>query len=54
MPPNDLITLRHLEAGGAGVHIELTRGLAQWIMLILLIVVVAGAVAIWNRSRYHP
>ena len=48
-----MITLKHLEAGG-GVHIGLTQGLAQLILLIVLIVMVAGVVAIWNRSRYRP
>jgi hypothetical protein len=50
----EMIILKHLEASGGGVHIALTRGLAQLILLILLIVVVAGVVAIWNRSRYRP
>jgi hypothetical protein len=50
----ELITLKHLEAGGGGVHIALTEGLAQLILLVLLIAVVAGVVAIWNRSRYRP
>ena len=49
-----MIPLKHLEAGGGGVHIALTQGLAQLILLVLLIVVVAGVVAIWNRSRYRP
>jgi hypothetical protein len=49
-----MITLKHLEAAGGGVHIALTAGLAKWILLILFIVVVAGAVAMWNRSRYRP
>ena len=49
-----MITLKHLEAGGGGVHIALTEGLAQLILLVLLIMVVAGVVAIWNRSRYRP
>jgi hypothetical protein len=49
-----MIILKHLEASGGGVHIALTQGLAQLILLILLIVVVAGVVAIWNRSRYRP
>jgi hypothetical protein len=49
-----MITLKHLKAAGGGVHIQLTAGLAQTILLILLVVVVAGSVAIWNRSRYRP
>ena len=49
-----MIILKHLKASGGGVHIALTQGLAQSILLILLIVVVAGVVAIWNRSRYRP
>jgi hypothetical protein len=50
----EMITLKHLKAAGGGVHIQLTAGLAQTILLILLVVVVAGSVAIWNRSRYRP
>jgi len=50
----EMITLKHLKAAGGGVHIQLTAGLAQTILLILLVVVVVGAVAIWNRSRYRP
>jgi hypothetical protein len=49
-----MITLKHLLAAGAGIHISLTAGLAKWILLILLVVVVAGVVAIWNRSSYRP
>ncbi len=49
-----MITLMHLEATGGGVHISVTAGLAQTILLILLVVVIGGVVAIWNRSRYHP
>ena len=48
-----MITLKHLEAGGGGVHIQMTAGLAQTVLLILFIVVAGGAIAIWNRSRYH-
>ena len=50
----EMITLKHLVAahnGGPGPYLE------SWpkaVMLILLIAVVAGTVAIWNRSRYHP
>jgi hypothetical protein len=49
-----MIPLEHLVAAGRGVDIHLTAGLAQTIMLILLLAVVGGAVAIWNRSRYRP
>jgi hypothetical protein len=52
--PREMITLKHLLAAGAGIHISLTAGLAKWILLILLVVVVAGVVAIWNRSSYRP
>jgi hypothetical protein len=49
-----MITLMHLEAAGGGVHISLSAGLAQTILLILFVVVIGGVVAVWNRSRYHP
>jgi hypothetical protein len=52
--PGEMITLKHLEAAGGGVHINVSAGLAQTVLLILFIVVVGGVVAIWNRSRYHP
>ncbi len=45
--------MKHLEASGGGVHIQMTAGLAQTVLLILFIVVVAGAIGIWNRSRYR-
>jgi hypothetical protein len=48
-----MITLKHLEAAGGGIHIQVTAGLAQMILLILFVVVVAGAIAIWNRSGYR-
>jgi hypothetical protein len=35
----------------AVAFIQMTAGLAQTALLILFIVVVAGAIAIWNRSR---
>ncbi|MGH3202893.1 MAG: hypothetical protein ACRDOA_03665 [Streptosporangiaceae bacterium] len=46
--------LKHLEAAGGGVHIAVTAGLAQLILLVLFVVVVAGVIAMWNRSRYRP
>ncbi len=49
-----MVTLKHLEAAGGGIHISLSAGLAQTILLILFVVVIGGAVAIWNRSRYRP
>ena len=48
-----MIALKHLVAAGGGVHIKLTAGLAQMILLILFVVVVAGAIGIWNRSGYR-
>jgi hypothetical protein len=50
-----MITLKHLMAigvrTGPGPYME------DWprtVLLIFLIAIVAGSVAIWNRSRYHP
>ena len=47
------MALKHLVAAGGGIHIRVTVGLAQMILLILFVVVVAGAIAIWNRSGYR-
>jgi hypothetical protein len=48
-------TLKHLMA--IGVRTGPGPYMDSWprmVMFIFLIAVVAGAVAIWNRSRYHP
>ncbi len=50
-----MITLKHLLAGRVPTGWEPSaEGWAQTVMVILLIAVVAGIVAIRNRSRYHP
>lgn len=46
------MALKHLVAAGGGIHIRVAS-LAQMILLILFVVVVAGAIAIWNRSGYR-
>jgi hypothetical protein len=50
-----MIALKHLVAGR--VPTNLGPSAENWtrtVMIFLLIVVVAGIVAMWNRSRYHP
>ena len=50
-----MITLKHLVAGR--VPTNLGPSAESWtrtVMIFLFIVVVAGIVAMWNRSRYHP
>ena len=50
----EMITLKHLMAahnGGPGPY------MANWprtVLFIVVIAVLAGSVAIWTRSRYHP
>ena len=51
----ELITLKHLIAGRIPTHLGLSaEGWTRTVMIFLVIVVVAGIVAVWNRSRYHP
>jgi hypothetical protein len=50
-----MITLKHLIAGR--IPTNLGPSAESWtrpVMIFILIVVVAGVVALWNRSRYHP
>jgi hypothetical protein len=50
-----MITLTHLLAGR--IPKNLGPSAESWtrlVMIFLLIVVVAGVVAVRNRSRYHP
>jgi len=50
-----MITLKHLIAGR--IPKNLGPAAQDWtrpVMLFLLIAVVVGIVAVWNRSRYHP
>ena len=51
----DVVTLMHLVAGrGMPSSLGLSaQGLAKMILVILLVVVIAGVVAIWNRSQYR-
>jgi hypothetical protein len=49
-----MITLMHLVAGRQASTLGLSaEGLAKTIMIILLVAVIAGIVAIWNRSQYR-
>jgi len=51
----ELITLMHLIAGRIPRNLGLSaEGWTRTVMIFLLIVVIAGIVAVWNRSRYHP
>jgi hypothetical protein len=50
-----MITLKHLVAGRMPTNLgPSAEGWTRTVMIFLLIVVVAGIVAIWNRSRYRP
>ena len=50
-----MITLKHLMVIGArtgpGPYMQ---DRPRTVLLVFLTAVVAGSVAIWNRSRYHP
>lgn len=51
----EMITLKHLIAGR--IPTNLGPSAENWtrtVMIFLLIAVIAGIVAMWNRSRYHP
>ena len=51
----EMVALKHLVAGRVPTH--LGPSAESWtrpLMIFLLIVVVAGVVAMWNRSNYHP
>jgi hypothetical protein len=50
-----MMTLKHLIA--ARIPRNLGPGAENWtrlVMIVLVIAVVAGIVAMWNRSQYHP
>ena len=51
----EMITLKHLIAARIPTHLgPSAEGWTRTVMIFLVIVVVAGIVAMWNRSRYHP
>ena len=51
----EMITLKHLVAARIPANLgPSAEGWARTVMIFLLIVVVAGIVAMWNRSRYRP
>jgi hypothetical protein len=47
-------SLKHLAAAGMPALGPANQGWAGIALTVLLIAVLAGAVAIWNRSRYRP
>ena len=50
-----MIPLKHLIAGRIPTHLGLSaEGWTRTVMIFLLITVIAGIVAMWNRSRYRP
>jgi hypothetical protein len=49
-----MITLKHLVAahnGGPGPYLE---SWPKYVFLFIVIAAIAGTIAVWNRSRYHP
>lgn len=51
----EMIALKHLVAGRVPTNLGLSaENWTRIVMIFLVIVVVAGIVAMWNRSRYHP
>jgi hypothetical protein len=50
-----MITLKHLAAGRIPTNLgPSAEGWTRTVMIFTVIVVVAGIVATWNRSRYRP
>ena len=52
-----MITLKHLVLGAGAIRTRPGPYLESWPKIILFVVVIAvlgGVVAIWNRSHYHP
>ena len=50
-----MITLKHLIAGRIPKNLGLAaQDWTRTVMIFFLIAVVAGIVAVWNRSHYHP
>jgi hypothetical protein len=51
----EMITLEHVVAGRIPTNLgPSAEGWTRTVMIFLVIVVVAGIVAMWNRSRYRP
>jgi hypothetical protein len=51
----EMITLKHVVAGRIPTNLgPSAEGWTRTVMIFLVIVVVAGIVAMWNRSRYRP
>jgi uncharacterized membrane protein YeaQ/YmgE (transglycosylase-associated protein family) len=51
----EMITLKHLMAGRIPTNLgPSAEGWTRTLTIIVLVLVVAGIVAMWNRSRYHP
>jgi hypothetical protein len=52
-----MMTLKHLVLGAGAIRTRPGPYLESWPKIVLFVVVVAvlgGVVAIWNRSHYHP
>jgi hypothetical protein len=51
----EMLTLKHMVAGRILTNLgPSAEGWTRTVMIFLVIVVVAGIVAMWNRSRYRP
>ena len=54
---SEMIALKHLVLGAGAIRTRPGPYLESWPKIVLFVVVVAvlgGVVAIWNRSHYHP
>src|SRR5690349_21713961 len=54
---SEMIALKHLVLGAGAIRTRPGPYLESWPKIVLFVVVVAvlgGFVAIWNRSHYHP
>jgi hypothetical protein len=54
---SEMIALKHLVLGAGAIRTRPGPYLESWPKIILFVVVIAvlgGVVAIWNRSHYHP
>jgi hypothetical protein len=52
-----MIALKHLVLGAGAIRTRPGPYLESWPKIVLFVVVIAvlgGVVAIWNRSHYHP
>jgi hypothetical protein len=52
-----MITLKHLVVAAGAIRTRPGPYLESWpkiVLLVLVIAVLGGVVAVWNRSHYHP